>query len=192
MVIKVKQRYFEVLKNTKEALNLEQLERCYIEEWYDNFAYVVGDISDGKLRLKQFSDNPRNKDYYEKISKYLAESCNYKPVYFILHRIDENEYKARLNEPENPEITVGDPEAPKLEKESFDKDSLVLTKSQKNRPNIRIDIYKQTNVTAFELPADLKKEIQKERQQEQKANKANKNNRSNRSNNKNNQKNDKK
>ncbi len=176
MVIKLKTSYFEVLKNTRNALNLEQLKECYIEEWYDNFPYVVGDISDSKLRLKQFTDEKNSKDYFHKIPDYLLESCAYKPAYFILHRITEEEYESRKNEKDDSSLTDGDVECFKLEKESFDKESLILTKSKKNVPNIKLDMNRLTVVKALTLPLDIQKEIQKEKLLEQKNNRQNKNN----------------
>lgn len=83
---KNKKGYFQVLKNVKDAFNLEIFEECYIEEWYDQFIYIVGDISDSKLRLKGFSANPAAKEYFEYIPDYLIEACNYKPAYFILKK----------------------------------------------------------------------------------------------------------
>ena len=74
MVVKTKKGYFQVLKNVKDAFNLEIFEECYIEEWYDQFIYIVGDISDSKLRLKGFSANPAAKEYFEYIPDYLIEA----------------------------------------------------------------------------------------------------------------------
>ena len=84
MVIKTEKRYFEVLKNVKEALNIDQLNECYIEEWYDKFPYIVGDIADGKLRLKGFSTDSNSPCFFHKITDYILESCCYQTPYFIL------------------------------------------------------------------------------------------------------------
>lgn len=200
MVIKIKDSYFEVLKNTKDALNIEQLTEAYIEEWYDSFPYIVGDISDLKLRLKHFSEKKESNDYFHKIPDYIIESCTYKPAYFILHRITEADYLARKDEKITEGITSGDTEVFKMEKVPFDKENLKLEKTEKNKPNIRIDIQKETAVKTFPLPEDLLIDIQKEKQQEQrnrqqsKFNKQNNrqtNNNNNNSNNGNNNKNQK-
>lgn len=175
MVIKVKTNFFEVLKNTRNALNIEQLNECYIEEWYDNFPYIVGDISDLKLRLKQFSTDKNSKDYFHKIPDYILESCTYKPAYFILHKISKEEYEARKSEVLTEEITAGDVECFKLEKVPFDKENLVLTKSQKTEPQIKLDMNRLTMVASFNLPLDIQKEVQKEKMLEQKNNRQNKN-----------------
>lgn len=187
MVIKLKTSYFEVLKNTRQALNLEQLATCYIEEFYDNFPYIVGDICDSKLRLKQFSYDRNSKDYFHKIPDYLLESCCYKPAYFILHRISEDEYLKREKEAEDEVITSGDTICEKLEKVPFDKENLVLTKSEKEAPNIKLDMNRLTSVKAFSLPLDIQKEVLKEKMLEQKNRlKNSKNQNRNRNNNNNN------
>ena len=104
MVVKTKKGYFQVLKNVKDAFNLEIFEECYIEEWYDQFIYIVGDISDSKLRLKGFSANPAAKEYFEYIPDYLIEACNYKPAYFILKKTTEEYYNEHKDEKETEEV----------------------------------------------------------------------------------------
>ena len=166
MVIITKKGYFEVLKNVKNALNIEVFEECYIEEWYDQFLYIVGDISDSKLRLKGFRDNPQAKDFYEYIPDYLIEACNYKPVYFILKKTNESYYNDHKDEKETEQITKGDVEVPHIEKEAFDKDSLVLIHTQKQAPHIVLDMNKLNAVRTYPVPDDLALEIQKDKQAE--------------------------
>lgn len=167
MVIRTKKGFFEVIKNVKDAFNIETFEQKYIEEWYDQFTYIVGDISDMKLRLKGFSTNPSSKDYYQNICEYLIESCTYKPAYFILKKCNEEYYNSHKDEKITDEITKGDTEVLHIEKENFNYETLVLEHSEKNNPHIVIDLTKQNAIKTFELPNDLKAEIQREKLQEQ-------------------------
>lgn len=166
MVVKTTKGYFQILKNVKSAFNIERFEECYIEEWYDQFTYVVGDISDSKLRLKGFNENPQAKEYYEYIPDYLIEACNYKPAYFILKRITEALYNEHKDDKETEEITKGDIEVPHIEKEAFDKDSLVLLHTEKNAPHIVLDMNSLNSVKTYPLPDDLANEILKDKQAE--------------------------
>lgn len=184
MVIRTKKGFFEVLKNVKDAFNIENFEQCYIEEWYDQFTYIVGDISDNRLRLKGFSTNPSSRDYFQYIPEYLIESCNYKPAYFILKRCNEEFYNKNSHDHQTEEITQGDTEVLHIEKENFNYETLVLEHTQKNNPHIVIDLASQNQVSTFELPQDLKNEIQREKLQEQ--NQRRHNNRRNNNNNNNN------
>lgn len=62
-----------------------------LTEYFDDFDYVVGDWSYGKLRLKGFcnKDNKRFTEYndYKKVDEYLEKECSYGCKYFILERI---------------------------------------------------------------------------------------------------------
>ena len=184
MVIKTAKRYYEVLKNVKEALNIEQFDQCYIEEWYDKFPYIVGDIADGKLRLKGFTTDPEDKYFFRRIPEYILESCCYQTPYFILKGIKENEYMERVGEPASDIVTEYEERAFVLEKIPYDKESLSLEKSKKSQPNIKLDINKLNAVSTFPLPDDLVKEIAKERAFEQRTKTNNTKNRNNRNNNK--------
>lgn len=182
MVIKTQKRYYEVLKNVKDALNIEQFDQCYIEEWYDKFPYIVGDISDGKLRLKGFTTDSEDKYFFYKIPDYILESCAYQTPYFVLKAIKESEYMERVGEPASDLVLEYEEKGFILEKIPFDKESLSLEKSKKNQPNIQIDINKLNAVTTFPLPEDLVKEIAKERAFEQRTKTNNTKNRNNRNN----------
>ena len=166
MVVKTKKGYFQILKNVKEAFDIQVFEECYIEEWYDQFTYIVGDISDSKLRLKGFKTNPSAKEYYEYIPDYLIEACNYKPKYFILKKSTEQYYEEHKDDKETDEITKGDTEVPHIEKEAFDKDSLTLLHTPKNSPHIVLDMNNLNAVKTYPLPDDLANEILKDKQAE--------------------------
>ena len=92
-----------------------------------------------------------------------------------MHKISKEEYEARKSEVLTEEITAGDVECFKLEKVPFDKENLVLTKSQKTEPQIKLDMNRLTMVASFNLPLDIQKEVQKEKMLEQKNNRQNKN-----------------
>lgn len=135
-----------------------------------------------KLRLKGFSANPAAKEYFEYIPDYLIEACNYKPAYFILKKITEEYYNEHKDEKETEEITKGDTQIPHIEKEAFDKDSLVLLHTQKSAPHIVLDMNSLNAVKTYPLPDDLANEILKDKQAElnQRRHKPNNRNRNNR------------
>ena len=91
MVIKTKKGYFEVIKNVKDALDITKFEECYIEEWYDQFNYIVGDISDSKLRLKGFYNSNSKKcndiNNIENLDSYIKNNCAFDCKYFVAKRI---------------------------------------------------------------------------------------------------------
>ncbi len=156
MVIKTTKGYYEVLKNVRDALDILKFEEAYLEECFDNYDYIVGDIASDLLRLKGFN----TKDYsYKKIPEYLAESCVYKCGFFILRRINEDEYKTLFEyykENPNNELTVGDDHVTPIEKVNYDKDALVLESTKHVKPNIVLDMNRINRVKTFPLPLDLK------------------------------------
>ena len=80
------------------------------------------------------------------------------------------------------EITKGDTQIPHIEKEAFDKDSLVLLHTQKSAPHIVLDMNSLNAVKTYPLPDDLANEILKDKQVElnQRRHKPNNRNRNNR------------
>jgi uncharacterized protein YutD len=166
MVIKNQKGFFEVLKNVKDCYQIEKFEERYIEEIFDQYPYIVGDISDEKLRLKGFNTDPMSRLYFKKISEYILESCSYQTPYFILKRINQDEYERRKNEEANEKIFTFEEKSFVLEKENYDKDSLTLKQSDKSRPNIRLNISRLTEIKPLKLPRDLEEEVTKARQAE--------------------------
>lgn len=85
------QKYF-VMKNEKDALDLERLEERYTE-YFASYDYIVGDWSYGKLRLKGFNSktNPNFKaiNDIDKVDDYLKNFCAYDCRYFILSKENE-------------------------------------------------------------------------------------------------------
>ncbi len=174
MVIRTKKGCYEVLKNVRGALDIANFEECYIDEWYDQFIYIVGDISDSKLRLKGFSNNQTSKVYYRYIPDYLLEECTYHPAYFILKRVTQEYYEDHKDDELNDKITYGEDTVYHIEKENFDKESLTLTHTKKNQPHILIDTVKMNQVTTYPLPNDLAKEVLKDKLAEAQARRAGK------------------
>jgi len=156
MVIKTSKGYYEVLKNIRDALNIEKFEEAYLEEYYDTYEYIVGDIASEILRLKGFNKADGS---FNTIPEYLAESCVFKCAFFILRRINEDEYNKLSeyykNHPNN-NLTVGDDHVEPMPKVNYDKESLVLESTKKNTPNIVLDMNRINKVKTFPLPDDLK------------------------------------
>lgn len=150
----VKGQYI-ILRNYRDAFNLEKFVEKYLEEYFDKYSYIVGDISSSILRLKGFSENPKSPNYYEKIDEYLDTSCAFGCPFYVLKRIKSyEEYekfkKTYKEKPEEERIKIY-----LAEKENFDKENLVLTTSVKNKEAINIDLENLTKLTIGKLPPDL-------------------------------------
>lgn len=159
MVIRTTKGLYEVIKNVRNAFDIDKFQTAYLEEYFDSYQYIVGDIASNTLRLKGFSINPGKKNYYKFIPDYLTESCAYRGAYFILRRLTLNEYNS-LNEKykknPNPNITKGEEASYTVEKKPFDKENLVLESSPHRNPHIVFDMQRINEVKIFELPDDLK------------------------------------
>jgi uncharacterized protein YutD len=156
MVFKCVKGMFELVKNYREAFNLEAFQSKYLEEYFDKDMYIVGDISSEILRLKGFNTDPKSDNYYGFIEDYLEISCAFGCPYYVLKRIkNEDEYR-RLEKEGKPVDTEDDRiTIHPMTKENFDKESLVLKPSQKGKPNIVIDPRKINSIPKGELPKDL-------------------------------------
>ena len=66
MLLDCKKGRYIVDTNFRDAFRLDVFEEKYIEECFDKYIYIVGDISAGILRLKGFDTNPKSKNYYGK------------------------------------------------------------------------------------------------------------------------------
>lgn len=90
MVVETKFGTYELIRNVKDAFDIVKFEERYIEEIYDKYDILVGDVSSGILRIKGFSlsnKNLENKEAYAKyIPDYIGESCAYGCPYYILQR----------------------------------------------------------------------------------------------------------
>ena len=80
---------YELIEDYKNGYKDDIEEK--ITDYYDNYDYILGDWSYGKLRLKGFC-NKENKIYkiyndIEKKNDYLKNECAYDCSYFLLKKI---------------------------------------------------------------------------------------------------------
>ena len=87
MIIETTFGKFELLKNERDAFDLVKFEAKYLPEYFDKYAYLVGDIADDILRLKGFALDSKSANYFHYIPEYITESCAYNCKYYILKRI---------------------------------------------------------------------------------------------------------
>lgn len=161
MLINCRKGQYKVETNFRDAFRLEAFEEKYIEECFDKYMYIVGDVSSGILRLKGFDTNPKSKNYFGFIEDYLEVSCAMGCPYYVLKRIkSDNEYQKELSKPSQVK-TEGFIVNP-LQKESFDKENLILETTLKTKPNVLIDSNKINAIPKGELTADLREIINQE------------------------------
>ncbi|MDE5715914.1 MAG: YutD family protein [Anaeroplasmataceae bacterium] len=154
MLIECRKGRYKLESNYRDAFKLEEFEEKYIEECFDRYIYIVGDISSGILRLKGFDTNPKSKNYFGFMEDYLDGSCAIGCPYYILKRIQsDNEYQKELNQPSIVK-TDGFIIHP-LTKESFDKENIILETTPAVVPNILIDPVKMNDIPKGELSSDL-------------------------------------
>ncbi|MCM1131528.1 MAG: YutD family protein [Roseburia sp.] len=155
MLIDSRKGQYIVESNYRDAFRLEAFEEKYIEECFDKYLYIVGDISSGILRLKGFDNNPKSKNYYGFIEDYLELSCAMGCPYYVLKRIQsDKEYQQELSNPKEPNTDGFVIHS--LTKENFDKENIVLEPTPKGRPNIIISAEKLNKIPKGELTGDLK------------------------------------
>lgn len=155
MLIDSKKGQFKVESNYRDAFRLDAFEEKYIEECFDKYLYIVGDISSGILRLKGFDTNPKSKNYFGFIEDYLELSCAMGCPYYVLKRIQsDKEYQHELSHPSDAK-TDGFVIHP-LIKESFDKENIMLDTTPAVKPNIVIDVERLNQIPKGELVGDLK------------------------------------
>eukprot|EP01156_Anaeramoeba_ignava_P019506 Anaeramoba_ignava/a96442_4.p2 GENE.a96442_4~~a96442_4.p2 ORF type:complete len:109 (-),score=12.65 a96442_4:179-505(-) len=88
MIIETEFGQFELVKDYREAFNLEMFIERYVAVAFNKYTYIVGDVSSEKLRLRGFNKDPKSTNGFTRIPDYLNESCNYNCAYFILKRLD--------------------------------------------------------------------------------------------------------
>ncbi len=162
MVIKTKKGMFQIQKDYRTAFNEEVFLEKYIEECFDKYLYIVGDISSGILRLKGFDTDPKSKNYFGFIEDYLQTSCAFGCPYYVLKRIKTTqEYDKLMND--KTEYSFGEVLIQTIKKENFDKESLILKSTPKDKPNINIDIAKVNAIPKGELSSDIKEFIKQDK-----------------------------
>ena len=156
MLIKCSKGMYKVEKNYRDAFKVEEFQEKYLEECFDRYPYIVGDISSNILRLKGFDDNPKSNSFFKNIDKYIEDSCAFGCPYFVLSRIhSENEYNKLLENDQAPITTDPRFDITSIQKENFDKESLILKTTPKTKVNVVIDTNKLNAIPKGELPADL-------------------------------------
>lgn len=163
MLIDSRKGQYIVESNYRDAFRLEAFEEKYIEECFDKYLYIVGDISSGILRLKGFDNNPKSKSYYGFIEDYLELSCAMGCPYYVLKRIQsDKEYQEELSHPKEPNTDGFVIHS--LTKENFDKENIVLEVTPKGQSNIIIEAEKLNKIPKGELTGDLKEFAKQESQ----------------------------
>ena len=89
-LIEVETNKYKLIKNYKEAFNLEEFTQRYTD-YFKDYDYIVGDIAYSKLRLKGFYNKDNKKvnkiNNYQNVDKYLIENCANDCKYFILEKV---------------------------------------------------------------------------------------------------------
>lgn len=161
MIIDSKKGQYKLESNYRNAFRLDAFEEKYIEECFDKYLYIVGDVSSGILRLKGFDTNPKSKSYFGFIEDYLELSCAMGCPYYVLKRIQsDKEYQHELSHPSNPKSDGFVIQA--IQKENFDKESLILETTPKGNPNIVIEAEKINQIPKGELTDDLKEIVKQQ------------------------------
>lgn len=171
MVIKSQKGCFEILKNVRDAFDINKFELLYIEEIYDNYDYLVLDIADQKMRIKGFASLKNESTSYEYIMDYVVESCNFLAPYAILKRVNEEYYEAHKTDKIDEFITKPLGEIETIEKENFDKSQINFIHTKSNEKNIDLSSINVSQIKLYELPEAIKEEILKERNKESKSTK---------------------
>ena len=90
MKIKIGNNNYELIKNYREAFNLEDFTK-YCTDYFNDYDYIVGDIAYSKLRLKGFYDaknkKVKNINNYKNLDKYLTSNCANDCKYFVVKKV---------------------------------------------------------------------------------------------------------
>ncbi len=89
-LIEVETNKYKLIKDYKEAFNLEEFTQRYTD-YFKDYDYIVGDIAYSRLRLKGFYNKDNKKvskiNNYQNVNKYLIENCANDCKYFILEKV---------------------------------------------------------------------------------------------------------
>ncbi len=157
MLLKTPKGNFLLEKNFRDAFKEDAFLEKYLEEIFDKDLYIVGDISNGILRLKGFDTDPKSPNHYSLMNKYIEVSTVIGCPYFVLKRIRSNEEYEKLEKDTNKSKTDETGfTITTMTKENFDKESLKLQSTSKTKPNIVLEASKFNSIPKGELPSDLK------------------------------------
>ena len=88
--VKVNENDYELIKNYKDGFNLDVLNEKYTS-YFDDYDYILGDWSYGKLRLKGFCDKDnkmfKNINDINVLDDYIKKNGAYDCKYFVLKKI---------------------------------------------------------------------------------------------------------
>lgn len=81
---------YEIIKDYKNGFE-EETTREKLTDYFNEYDYILGDWSYGKLRLKGFN-NKENKNFktindIDRVDEYIKKHCSYECRYFILKKI---------------------------------------------------------------------------------------------------------
>ena len=98
MIVETDHGTYQIIKDYKEAFELEAFNERYVDVAFDRYKYLVGDLSAGILRIKGFNSDPKSPRGFNTIPDYLNESCNFNTAYYILKRVKGGKEDARDDE----------------------------------------------------------------------------------------------
>lgn len=83
---------YKLEEEYKNGFDYEETKSIWTD-YFDDYDYVLGDWSYGKLRLKGFCTK-KNKKYkkindIENVKEYINKNCAYECKYFILKKVEE-------------------------------------------------------------------------------------------------------
>ena len=89
--ILINEKKYEIVTDYNDAIDLEEI-TSKVTEYFDEFDFIVGDWSYGKLRLKGFykDDNKKatNINSIKNLDDYIKNYCPYGCKYFVLNKKD--------------------------------------------------------------------------------------------------------
>ena len=92
-MIIVNDNEYKLIENYKDGFNQDEFKEKYTD-YFDDYDYIIGDYSYGKLRLKGFC-NKLNK-ICNKINDikfkddYIKNMCSYECKYFVLEKVKKD------------------------------------------------------------------------------------------------------
>ena len=152
MIIKNDKGTYFLERNYRDAFNEQAFIDKYIEECYDKYPYLVGDISSGILRIKGFNSDPKGPDYIGNVNDYLETSCALGCAYYLLKRINNDEIEKYQNKET---IITSDIHITPIQKVAFDKEQLVLESNPKKKANIVLNIDRVNSMPKSNVSADV-------------------------------------
>ncbi len=91
-MIEIENNKYNLIENYKDGFDLESVKEKYTD-YFNDYDYIIGDWSYGKLRLKGFCTklnkmcNKINDIKFK--DNYIKDLCSYECKYFVLEKIKE-------------------------------------------------------------------------------------------------------